>query len=225
MTRYYPRILFLFLFAAACQKKEIIVIPKENVKEALLAYGKENPEDIVVIETDYGSIKIRLYKETPLHRANFIKQIKDDYYSSAEFYRIAYQFVVQGGDPVRSLGYTVPAEINPAFFHKKGAVAMARYMENNPGIESSATEFFIVAGGKYPDWQIDDEARVNGLKLTEEQRQIYLTLGGDMSLDGRFTVFGEVIEGLDVVDKLSEVKAYNEKPVKKVPFKIGLGVE
>lgn len=190
-----------------------------------MAYGKENPEEIVVVETFYGNIKIRLYKETPLHRANFIKQVKDGYYSSGEFYRIAYQFVVQGGDPARSLGYTIPSEIYPVFFHKKGAVAMARYMENNPAMESSATEFFIVAGGKYPDWQIDDEARINGLKLTPEQRQTYLTLGGDMSLDGRFTVFGEVIEGLDVVDKLSEVKTYNEKPAKKVPFKIIVGSE
>ena len=100
---------------------------------------------------------------------------------------------------------------------------MARSDENNPNLESSSTEFFIVQGSRYADYQVDEDSKSFGLQLTPEQRQTYMTEGGYMSLDQNYTVFGEVIEGIDVVDKIASVKVYNEdKPLKKIPFKISV---
>src|SRR5882672_4351723 len=132
----------------SCGKKDAILVTNENKQEILLRYGKENQENGVIIETSFGNISLRLYDETPLHRANFIKLIKDGYYDNPEFYRVVENFVVQGGVPLKKLDYTVPAEINPKFVHKKGALAMARLDENNPEKESSSTEFYFVHGGK-----------------------------------------------------------------------------
>jgi len=176
----------------------------------------------VTIETSYGIMRIRLYEDTPLHRANFIKLINDDYYNEATFYRVVQGFVVQGGDMSKTYDYLIPAEFRPNHFHKKGAVAMARSDDNNPAMESSATEFYIMQGLPYKEEDIDAEAANDGLTLTPEQRETYLKVGGDMSLDQKYTVFGEVVEGLDVIDKLASVKVYGEKPVQKVPFKIYL---
>jgi len=134
---------FVFLILVQCGKKETIAVTNENKKEVLLEYGRQNPEKNVTIETSYGEIRLKLYDETPLHRANFVKLIKDEYYDEAEFYRIVEKFVVQGGVPMKKLDYTVPAEINTQFYHKKGALGMARLDDNNPGKESSSTEFFI----------------------------------------------------------------------------------
>jgi peptidyl-prolyl cis-trans isomerase B (cyclophilin B) len=206
--------------ALACNKKDTIQITNENKKEVLLQYGKENPETNVIIETDFGIIKVRLYEETPLHRANFIKLIKDGYYDNPEFYRVVEQFVVQGGVPQKKLDYTIPAEFNPRFFHKRGALAMARVEENNPGKESSSTEFYFSQGSKYADWDYDEQVKNLTLTTTPEQRKLYTTIGGELSLDGRYTVFGEVTEGLDVIDKIAAVRVYSEHPYKKVPFKI-----
>jgi peptidyl-prolyl cis-trans isomerase B (cyclophilin B) len=120
----------------------------------------------------------------------------------------------------KSLPYRVPAEFRPNYYHKKGALAMARVSDNNPDMESSSTEFYIIQGRKYADYEIDEEARNAGITLTPEQRQVYQTLGGDMSLDQKYTVFGEVISGLDVVDVIAKSKAYNERPNQKIPFEI-----
>lgn len=211
----------LFLSLSGCGKKETILITNENKREVLEKYGKENTEKKVVIKTDFGVIKIRLYDEAPLHRANFIKLIKDGYYNDrAEFYRVVEKFVVQGGVPMKKLDYTIPAEINPKYYHKKGAVAMARLDENNPEKESSSTEFYIVHGNKYADWEYAEEEKELGLHLLPEQKQIYTTLGGEMSLDSQYTVFGEVTEGLDVVDRIAVVRTYSEKPYQKVSFEI-----
>jgi cyclophilin family peptidyl-prolyl cis-trans isomerase len=92
--------------------------------------------------------------------------------------------------------------------------------DNNPDMESSSTEFYIIQGRRYADYEIDDEARNAGITLTPEQKQVYLTLGGDMSLDQKYTVFGEVIAGLDVVDVIAKSKTYNERPNQKIPFEI-----
>jgi len=206
-----------------CGKKETILITNENKSDVLTQYGKENPEKDVIIETDFGVIRLRLYEETPLHRANFIKLIKDGYYDQAEFYRIVEKFVVQGGVPIKKLNYTIPAEFIAKYFHKKGALGMARLDDNNPGKESSSTEFYIVHGNKYADWEYDEEEKNEGLATSAEQRKLYTTIGGEMSLDTRYTVFGEVIEGLDVIDKIASVKVYSsERPYKKIPFQIKL---
>jgi cyclophilin family peptidyl-prolyl cis-trans isomerase len=214
----------LMILSIACQpKREIERITNENLEEILLRYGKENPETEVLIETDFGNMKLKLYEDTPLHRANFVKLIKDGHYEEGEFYRIFYQFMIQGGDFNDQLDYMIPPEFNPKHIHKKGALSMARQDEDNPELKSSSTEFFIVHGAKYADYQVETEIGNLGLKLTDEQKQIYMTQGGYMSLDQQYTVFGEVTEGLDVIDKIASVKVYSQdKPMKKIPFKISL---
>jgi len=215
--------LSLSLVLERCGKKDVIIINNENKRDILLQYGKQNPEKNVIIETGFGTIRLRLYDETPLHRANFIKLVKDGYYDQPEFYRIVQNFVVQGGVPMKKMDYTIPAEFNPKFYHKKGALGMARLDDNNPGKESSSTEFYIVHGNKYADWEYDEEERNIGLTTSAEQRKLYTTIGGEMSLDTQYTVFGEVVEGLDVLDKIATVKVYSsERPYKKIPFEIKL---
>lgn len=205
-----------------CGKKETIVVTNENKREVLTAYGAQNPEKDILIETDFGNISIHLYDDTPFHRANLIKLIKDGYYEDAEFYRVVEKFVVQGGVPMKKLDYTIPAEFKPNHFHKKGALAMARLDENNPGKESSSTEFYFVHGNKYANWEFDEEQKNLGLTFSPEQRKLYTTVGGEMSLDQNYTVFGEITDGLDVIDKIATERVYSEKPYKKIPFKISI---
>lgn len=214
--------LFLLVICLACdQKKPTTTIDPQHVKEDLAQYGQANPEQEVIIETSYGNMRVRLYDETPLHRANFIKNIKEGVYDKAEFYRIYYQFMIQAGIYPKELNYTIPAEFNTNYVHKKGALSMARSDEDNPNLESSSTEFFIVHGSTYKDYQVEQEIENLGLTLTAEQKQIYMTEGGYMSLDQQYTTFGEVIEGLDVIDKIAAVKVYSEdKPLKKIPVTI-----
>lgn len=214
----------LFVALLSCgDKRKITEIDPQRVKPQLTRYGASNPEKEVLIETDFGNMRLRLYDETPLHRANFIKNIKEGVYEGGDFYRVVYQFMIQGGMYPKELNYTIPAEFSPNLIHKKGALSMARSDENNPGLESSATEFFIVQGAKYADYQVEQEMENLGLKLTPEQKNVYMTTGGYMSLDQQYTTFGEVVEGLDVLDKIAAVKVYQgDKPLRKIPFKISV---
>ncbi|MGC4057768.1 MAG: peptidylprolyl isomerase [Chitinophagaceae bacterium] len=167
----------------------------------------------VAITTDYGRIVMELYDETPKHRDNMIKLAKEHFLDSTLFHRVIPQFVIQGGDPNSKhakpgdmlgngeAGYLVDAEINDSAFHKYGAVGMAR--DNNPAKASSGCQFYIVTGKKYTDDELNNfEARM-GKKMPASHRQAYKTVGGTPHLDGGYTVFGEVIEGMDVVDKIS----------------------
>ncbi|HEU5146839.1 MAG TPA: peptidylprolyl isomerase [Chryseosolibacter sp.] len=213
--------LLLVICLGCDQNKPTTVVDPQHVKEDLMRYAEANPENEVIIETSYGNIRVRLYEETPLHRANFIKNIKDEIYEGAEFYRIYYQFMIQAGIYPKELKYTIPAEFNRKYIHKKGALSMARSDEDNPDLESSSTEFFIVHGSTYKDYQVEQEIENLGLTLTPEQKQIYMTEGGYMSLDQQYTTFGEVIDGFDVIDKIAAVKVYSEdKPLKKIPVTI-----
>ena len=213
----------LLTLCFSCEKKNIEVITNDNLVEVLTRYGKENPEKEVIIETDFGTMRLKLYDETPLHRANFVKLIKDGHYEDGEFYRIFYQFMIQGGDFDNQLDYMIPSEFNTKYIHKKGALSMARQDEDNPDLKSSSTEFFIVHGSPYADYQVETEISNLGLTLTDEQKQIYMKQGGYMSLDQKYTVFGEVVEGFDVIDKIASVKVYSEdKPLKKIPFRISV---
>jgi Peptidyl-prolyl cis-trans isomerase (rotamase) - cyclophilin family len=216
-------LLLLLVLCISCDQKKITEVDPKNVREDLLRYGDLNPENEVLIETGFGNMRIRLYEDTPLHRANFIKNIKEGVYEDGEFYRIHFQFMIQAGIYPDELNYDVPAEFNKEYIHKTGALSMARSDENNPDLQSSSTEFFIVHGSKYTDYQVDQELEDLGLTLTPAQKETYMASGGYMSLDQQYTTFGEVVEGLDVIEKIASVKVHNEdKPLKKIPMKISV---
>lgn len=166
----------------------------------------------VLISTSLGDIKIRLYDETPQHKANFLKIIEEGVLDSTLFHRVIPEFMIQGGDissknavPGQrlgsgSLGYMVPAEFNAACFHKRGALAAAR--TNNPEKASSSTQFYIVQGRKYTEEELNNLTQRTGIVWTAEQREIYKTEGGAPFLDQGYTVFGEVVDGMGVVDAI-----------------------
>jgi cyclophilin family peptidyl-prolyl cis-trans isomerase len=179
----------------------------------------QDTERIVEITTDYGAIQIKLYDNTPLHRDNFIKLASEGYYDGTLFHRIIRNFMIQGGDPDSRdskpnamLGqggpeYTIPAEIVASNFHKKGALAAARMGDDvNPMKESSGSQFYIVQGRTYSDNELNQFELRMGIRFTEEQRTAYKTVGGTPHLDGSYTVFGEVISGLDIIDAIASVK-------------------
>lgn len=174
-----------------------------------------------VIATSEGKISVQLYDETPLHRDNFVKLSKSGFYDGTIFHRVIKSFMIQGGDPesknpkpdgnygVGGPGYTVPAEIKPQFFHKKGALSAARQGDNvNPEKKSSGSQFYIVQGNIYPLEALQtlekQKQQTNpSFKFSEEAIKAYTTIGGTPHLDGDYTVYGEVIEGIDTVDKIA----------------------
>ena len=241
-------------------------------------------ETLVRLETTMGNITVKLYNETPKHRDNFIKLAKEGTYDSTLFHRVIKNFMIQAGDPQSKtatdtttlgngdVGYTLPAEFNPKFFHKKGALAAARLGDEvNPNKESSGCQFYIVTGKVYNDStllgmeQQMNQMRLNNafnalaqkhmkeiykmrknndqdglmdlqdsliaqaeaqvakepeFKFTPEQVKAYTTVGGTPHLDGAYTVFGEVLEGIDIVDKIQKVKTdRNDRPEEDVVIK------
>lgn len=176
----------------------------------------------VLIETTMGNIKVELYNETPLHRDNFLKLASEGYYDGNLFHRVIYNFMIQSGDstsrhaqPGQELGlyspeYTIPAEIRfPQIFHKRGVLAAAREGDEvNPEHASSASQFYIVYGRRFNDEMLDEQqARLDKqtqgqVLLTPEVREVYKKTGGTPHLDGQYTVFGEVTEGLNVVKEI-----------------------
>jgi len=245
----------------------------------------------VKIETNYGTIVLALYNETPLHRDNFIKLTKSKFYDSLLFHRVIPNFMIQCGDPgskgasqTKFLGnggpgYTIPAEFMPGLIHKKGAVAAARLgEEQNPLKASSGSQFYIVQGRIYSEQELNqiEEQRISKMtiqvlidylqkpeqtelrnqiialqkegkteeynakieeikalfpqemamierfKYTPEQRKIYTTLGGTPHLDYEYTVFGEVIEGFDIVEKISNVETHFDRPKINVVMKVSM---
>lgn len=243
----------------------------------------QTKETQVVMKTSLGTIKLKLYNETPQHRDNFIKLVKEGQYNGLLFHRVIKDFMVQGGDVTSKdapmskqlgagdLGYTVPAEfVYPKYFHKKGALSAARTGDEvNPEKESSASQFYIVTGKVYKDAELaqmekqkegrlkqsifarlqkensakikaayqsgdkaelaiirdtlvgktemEAEKRKDETKLTPEQREAYKTIGGVPFLDNEYTVYGEVIEGLDVVDAIQDVKTNRQdRPLENV---------
>lgn len=215
-------ILIALLVWAGCKQKGPVVT-QANVREVLMQYGKENPETNVTIETSFGTMKLKLYEDTPLHRANFVKLIKEGDFDKGEFYRIVNEFMIQGGEQRLQLPYRIPSEFNPKYIHKRGALSMARMIDNNPKMESSSEQFFIIHGTRYSKEDLEAEMRYFGLSLTPEQKKIYMTEGGSMDLDQKFTVFGEVTEGLDVIEKIAKQQMPGtESPLRKIPFTITL---
>jgi peptidylprolyl isomerase len=254
-----PLFLFLFTFFISCQSPA----------------GNENT--VVSMKTSMGDIKIKLYDGTPLHRDNFIQLVKSGFYEGVSFHRVIKDFMIQAGDPetkpktTKSLPdslktYTIPAEFNSQYFHKKGALAAAREDDQvNPERRSSGTQFYLVQGKKYTDDELNQaEQKINSMikqsrftllmkttadslrstgkptsdsetqqiasvkmfqflteykdfRIPQETREIYKTIGGTPRLDGSYTVFGEVTEGLDVVDKIAAVQTDSgDKPINDV---------
>jgi cyclophilin family peptidyl-prolyl cis-trans isomerase len=188
-------------------------------------------EKMVEISTEYGKMKIKLYNETPKHRDNFIKLVSEGFYNDLIFHRVIKDFMIQGGDPNSKnaapdamlgsgdVGYKIPAEINPVLHHKKGVLAAAR--DNNPEKASSGCQFYIVQGRKSNDAELDAMQARSGIKYTEKQRNDYKTLGGTPHLDGGYTAFGEVVEGLEVIDKIAAVQTKpGDRPVQDVKMQI-----
>lgn len=187
--------------------------------------GKSNKPVTVLIETEYGNMTAVLYNDTPLHRDNFLKLIKQGWYNGSIFHRVINRFMIQGGGKAGNMndpGYTIPAEFVPAHFHKKGAIAAARKGDQvNPKKASSGSQFYIVQGTVLQPTQIDMFEKQTGKKVSPERRKIYSTIGGTPHLDDDYTVFGEVIKGLEVIDKIAAVQTgAGDKPVKDVTMKI-----
>jgi len=186
---------------------------------------KDRKRDVELVTT-HGSIILRLSDSTPLHRDNFLRLIKSNYYDSLLFHRVIQKFMIQSGDPDSKqavagkvlgnggLSYTIPAEFRKSLFHRKGVLAAARQGDNvNPLKASSSTQFYIVQGRIFTDKEMDsvEIRRLQGYKLPAEHREVYKTLGGTPQLDQNYTVFGEVIVGLEVVDSIAA------EPTSRVP--------
>ena len=170
----------------------------------------EKPETLVVIHTKFGDMTAKLYNDTPKHRDNFIKLINEGWYNDSPFHRIIKGFMIQGGgnkDGRQDPGYTIDAEILPNHFHKKGALAAARMGDQvNPQKKSSGSQFYIVQGQKVDDNYLNMVTARTGHEFTAEQKEVYKTVGGTPHLDGGYTVFGELLSGFDVLDKIAAVK-------------------
>ena len=181
---------------------------------------KKDLKKDVAIETTKGTIIVRLSDSTPLHRDNFLRLAKQHYYDSILFHRVIQNFMIQAGDPESKIasagkllgnggpGYTVPAEIRTTFFHKKGVLAAARTGDEvNPKRASSGSQFYIVKGRIHTDKSLDSVVtfRLNGRKLPLAHREVYKTIGGSPHLDQGYTIFGEVVSGLSIVDSIAAV--------------------
>lgn len=253
-----------------------------NISSGLSSKKREAKFQIV---TEFGTIKIKLYNETPLHRDNFIKLTKEGFYTDLLFHRVINRFMIQGGDPDSKnaeaekllgngdLGYTIPAEINSKFFHRRGVLAAAREGDQvNPEKKSSACQFYLMQGKVFRNGELDSlqtklqdsrkmnliqtkikaiEAELNQLgsegkqseitaqinalreaveneikqlppiRFSDEQRQAYTTVGGYPSLDNNYTIFGEVMEGMEVIDQIAQqLTDKNNRPLKDIKFSI-----
>lgn len=189
---------------------------------------------LVEIETDFGNMLVWLYDSTPQHRDNFLKLAEQGYFDSLLFHRVIKGFMIQGGDPnsrnapkgqalgMGGPGYTIPAEFVDSLIHVKGALAAARTGDQvNPEKRSSGSQFYIVQGNPLTEEQLDQMEARKGFRYSTEQRQTYITNGGVPFLDRDYTVFGVVIKGLEVIDKIAATaKDGRDRPLEDVRMKI-----
>jgi len=204
---------FLLLFFSI-----FILISSCNPKLSTGLRKKDLTKDVEMI-TDKGTMIIRLSDSTPLHRDNFLKLAKKGFFDSVIFHRVIKDFMIQAGDPTSKhakagvqlgeadAGYTIPAEFHSTLLHYKGVIAAARTGDDvNPKKASSGSQFYIVEGKKYSDQKLDTiEIRMHK-KFLPEQREAYKTIGGTPWLDGNYTVFGEIVRGLSVIDSIAVVQ-------------------
>ena len=195
-------------------KRTYDLITNKNVVERLTAYGKANPETVVDIYTTKGKIKIKLFKDTPLHRANFILYAKSGYFKHCLFSRVAKNFMAQCGGSYDELQkeiqdtigvYTIPHEMSHHHFHKKGAVASARVYHKNPDKRSECDEFYFVEGLKFSSIALDHYEVENNYTYTKTQRSYYKNNPGAAHIDGEHTVFGQITQGFHVIPKITHV--------------------
>ena len=204
MNKILGLLLLIFLNNTLLAQKDSVVTKKDRKRDVLL-------------QTNYGDITIRLSDSTPLHWDNFLKLTKIHFYDSVLFHRVIKNFMIQGGDPDsknasagKPLGnggpaYRIPAEFRQTLFHRKGVIAAAR--DNNPEKASSGSQFYITQGKIFTDAGLDSvETYRLKRKIPANHREVYKTAGGVPHLDQNYTVFGEVVKGLDVVDKIADVK-------------------
>ncbi len=250
--KYYAMIAFASLLIAACgdqkqkenntndnrePEEQSQTVPANKQDTPVVPVSQpENKNIMVEIKTNYGTMKVKLYDETPLHRDNFVKLVKEGFYDGLLFHRVIKNFMIQGGDPNSKgaapgvqlgsggPGYTIPAEFSSKFIHKKGALSAARLGDQmNPKRESSGSQFYIVQGQVVPQNMLQQFSARSGVQYTPEQVQTYSTVGGTPHLDGQYTVFGEVVEGLEVIDKIAAVQtAPGDRPLEDVKMSISV---
>lgn len=202
---------------------------------SISVFAAKPKNQYVRIKTQYGECIIMLYNETPLHRDNFLKLTKKGYYNGTLFHRVIKSFMIQGGDPDSKnakpdslLGeggpkYTIPAEFRDSLFHKKGVLAAAREGDLvNPEKASSGSQFYLVQGKVFTDEQLNslEEKRLK-FKIPEWQRQVYKTIGGVPHLDRNYTVYGQIVVGPELVDKIAGMETdKNDRPKQDVKMDI-----
>lgn len=206
---------------------------KDAAKSAADAVMADDGKDAFVeISTQFGNMKVKLFKETPKHKNNFLKLANEGYYNDLLFHRIIKGFMVQGGDPKSKgapagarlggggPGYKIDAEIGAKHF--KGAICAARQGDAvNPQKKSSGSQFYLVQGRPQTEQQLDRIAQMKKITYTEEEKKKYMTEGGTAQLDNDYTVFGQVVEGMDVIDKLAAVKtAQGDRPLEDVKMQV-----
>ena len=183
---------------------------------ATVSFAKKSKNTFVELNTTMGKIVVELYEDVPQHSENFLKLVKENFYDSVLFHRVIPQFMIQGGDPDSKramkgqmlgngdVGYKVPAEfVFPKYFHKKGALAAAR--DGNAEKASSGCQFYIVVGKTFTDDILTSMENQNNIKYTDEMKTVYKTVGGTPHLDNQYTVFGQCVEGQDIVDAIAVV--------------------
>ncbi len=189
---------------------------------------------MVEITTPFGKMLVKLSDQTPKHRDNFIKLVEDGFYEDLIFHRVIDGFMLQGGDPNSrgagpgaqlgsgGPGYTVDAEFTPELAHVKGALSAARLGDQmNPAKASSGSQFYIVSGKPVTEQELKRTESMKNVRYTPETREAYMANGGVPFLDAEYTVFGQVVEGLDVIDKIAGAKtAAGDRPVEDVTMRM-----
>lgn len=225
------KITFILLFFST-----LVSCNAQNVKTQTDMSEITDKKYYVLIETSLGNMTVELFNETPKHRDNFVKLVKEGFYDGLIFHRVINNFMIQGGDPNSrnaaagvmlgngTLGYTVPAEFVPGLIHKKGALAAARQGDQvNPQKASSSCQFYIVQGNVWTTENLERMGAQMGRKFDKQQIETYTTVGGTPHLDYDYTVFGQVVDGLDVIDKIAAVRCgRGDRPIEDITMKMSL---